>query len=157
MYYSNLKLAQLNKPEQKFIVNLFKTIFITVGRINFANLSRYSHYGEKTFRRQFDKFLDWMSINIVLLDYFFVKPLESDKAMLKECIIAIDCCFIGKSGKKTFGLDWFWSGCANASKKGLEISTIALVDLFYNTAFHLSTMQTPVSYTHLTLPTILLV
>ena len=36
----------------------------------------------------------------------------------------IDCSFISKSGKKTFGLDQFWSGVANITKRGLEISVL---------------------------------
>jgi hypothetical protein len=58
-------------------------------------------------------------------------------------IAAIDCSFISKSGKKTFGLDKFWSGCANVSKKGLEISVLALIDVTTAAAWTLDVTQTP--------------
>ena len=42
--------------------------------------------------------------------------------------IGIDPCFIPKAGKKTPGVDWFWSGCAGAIKHGLEILGLSIVD-----------------------------
>jgi hypothetical protein len=36
--------------------------------------------------------------------------------------------FIPKSGKHTHGLDWFYNGSASRSQKGLEISTLAIID-----------------------------
>jgi len=58
-------------------------------------------------------------------------------------IAAIDCSFISKAGKKTFGLDKFWSGVANRSKKGLEINLLALIDVISGTAWALDATQTP--------------
>ena len=48
-----------------------------------------------------------------------------------------------KSGKHSYGIDYFWSGVAGRSKKGQEISSLAIVDLDYNTAYNLSVEQTP--------------
>ena len=58
-------------------------------------------------------------------------------------IIAFDPSYISKSGKKTPGLDKFWSGVAGQAKLGLEISGIAAVDIENNTTFHLEAVQTP--------------
>ncbi|MBN2898502.1 MAG: transposase, partial [Clostridia bacterium] len=60
-------------------------------------------------------------------------------------IIAFDPSYIRKSGKKTPGLGRYWSGCAQASKWGLEIGGIAAVDVDNNFAFHLDAIQTPSS------------
>jgi len=57
-------------------------------------------------------------------------------------IAAIDCSFIRKSGKQTYGLDKFYNGSQGKAEKGLEISTLAVVDVTYNTAYNLSTRQT---------------
>src|ERR1017187_536238 len=51
--------------------------------------------------------------------------------------------YIYKSGKKTPGLGWFWSGCAQQALKGLEIGCLACVDVLAGTAMHLSAVQTP--------------
>lgn len=108
------------------------TIFVCVGRVNFLNLARYGTFCERTYHRNFQKFIDWFRINLGICQLQF-----------SEAVIAIDCCFINKSGKKTFGIDWFWSGVANAQKKGLEIFSMAIVDQKFKTAFHLLAKQTP--------------
>ncbi|MDR2126624.1 MAG: hypothetical protein LBP63_07330, partial [Prevotellaceae bacterium] len=56
---------------------------------------------------------------------------------------AFEPSFIPKSGKKTYGLDSSWAGCAKKVKCGLEICGFAAVDVFKNTAFHLNAIQTP--------------
>jgi DDE superfamily endonuclease len=55
----------------------------------------------------------------------------------------MDNSFIPKSGKKTHGLDWFYNGSASRSEKGLEISTIAVIDVAAHQAYTLSVQQTP--------------
>lgn len=55
----------------------------------------------------------------------------------------MDCSFVDKSGDKTHGLGNFWNGKQGKAEKGLEISTLAVVDVDYNTAYHISTRQTP--------------
>jgi len=54
-------------------------------------------------------------------------------------VVAIDCSFISKSGKQTYGLDKFSNGKQGKAEKGLEISSLAIVDVDYNTAYNLST------------------
>ena len=67
------------------------------------------------------------------------------KEIISECIIAFDPSYIPKSGKTTYGLGSYWSGCAGAVKRGLEICGFAAVDAIHNTAFHLNAIQTPMS------------
>ena len=62
--------------------------------------------------------------------------------MLHRKAIAIDPCYIPKSGKKTPGLGNFWSGTANATKRGLEILGMALVDATDRLALFLTAVQT---------------
>ena len=57
--------------------------------------------------------------------------------------MAQDATFIRKSGKQTYGLDQFWNGCAHRNERGLELSTIALLDVARRTAYPLSAHQTP--------------
>jgi Transposase DDE domain len=60
-----------------------------------------------------------------------------------ELISAQDASFILKSGKQTFGLGHFFNGCANGAERGLEISTLAVVDVTRRCAFTLAVAQTP--------------
>lgn len=47
-----------------------------------------------------------------------------------------DPSYVSKSGKKTPGLGYFWSGCAGAMKWGLEIGGLAIGDAVNHTAMH---------------------
>src|SRR5262249_3707572 len=60
-----------------------------------------------------------------------------------ELLSAQDASFIPKSGKQTFGLGHFFNGCANRAERGLEISTLAVVDVTRRCAFTLAVAQTP--------------
>jgi hypothetical protein len=55
----------------------------------------------------------------------------------------MDASFCAKSGKHTYGLDWFYNGSASRSEKGLEISVIAVVDVAGQRGYTLSVQQTP--------------
>ena len=54
-----------------------------------------------------------------------------------------DCSYTAKSGKKTYGLDKYWSGCSQRVLKGLELSTLALLSAKSGLALTLSAYQTP--------------
>jgi hypothetical protein len=58
-------------------------------------------------------------------------------------ICAIDCSYIPKSGKKTFGLDKFWSGVSNKTLKGLEITALSIINVVLSHAWILDVCQTP--------------
>src|SRR5699024_11161149 len=58
------------------------------------------------------------------------------------CAIAFDPSFVSKSGNKTPGVGYFWSGVAGASKWGLEFCGLAALDKKNHTAFHINAFQT---------------
>jgi hypothetical protein len=123
----------LNKWRKDFITEVFCLIISIKGRINFSQLARYGGYGEQRYRQQFEASFDFFAFN---------KALAMSSGS-KSFAIAFDPSYISKSGKKTPGLDWFWSGCAGKAKWGLEIGGIAAIDLENKTAFHLEAIQTP--------------
>jgi len=47
----------------------------------------------------------------------------------KELIGAIDCSYVSKPRKQTYGTANFWSGVANQTKKGLEVSLVAVIEV----------------------------
>lgn len=105
------------------------------GKVNFTNLSRYSDFSEKTYRRQYRQAFNFPHLNAQMIQV----------AIPATAVIvgAMDCSFIPKSGKKTYGLDWFYNGSASRSQKGLEISVIALIDVAAHRGYSLSVQQTP--------------
>ena len=56
--------------------------------------------------------------------------------------VAVDASFVPKSGKHTDGLGYFWNGSRQKSERGLEISSICVVDMQANTAYALNARQT---------------
>ena len=130
-----LSQMSISKPQLKFLLILFSTIMILRGRMNYRNMSRYSVLHEKSFSRNFKKPFDFTELNHRLI-------LETIPEANKK-MAAIDASFVPKSGKHSYGIDYFWSGVAGRSKKGQEISSLAIVDLDYNTAYNLSVEQTP--------------
>jgi hypothetical protein len=103
-------------------------------------MSRYSSSHEKTFSRWYDRPFDWVSLNKAAITQGV--PPEHEQAL------AIDASFIPKSGKQTYGLDRFWNGCHSRAEKGLELSTVAWLDITGNCAYALSVEQTPPSEEH---------
>ena len=130
------------KPQKKFLITLFTTILIARGKINFRNLSRYSHYSERTYTRQFDKSFNFMGFNRAIINECIdCIDQDQDQDQASTRILALDASFLPKSGKKTYGLDHFWNGCHSRKEKGLEICALAIVDVDKNTAFTLSVAQ----------------
>lgn len=127
------QMPRLANPQQKFLALLFSTILIVRGKVNFLNLSRYSLLSEKTFRRHFRKGFDFLSFNRIAIESISNSSTR---------IAAFDTSFISKSGKKTFGLDYFFNGCAGRAERGLEVSLASIVDVDHNTAYALSVLQT---------------
>src|SRR6266513_4603630 len=125
----------LGQPQRKFLATLFVTILVLRGRVNFRNLSRYCDYAERTIARQFREPFDWPD--------FHQRVLKTALDPRSELVSAHDASFIPKSGKQTFGLGHFFNGCTSRAERGLEISTLAVVDVTRRCAFTLAVAQTP--------------
>jgi hypothetical protein len=127
--------SQTKKPQQKFVAHLLGLLLMLPGRATFRNLSRYSSYHERTFARWYARDFDFVSLNKAAIAQ--VLPPEHAQALV------IDASFVPKSGKKTYGLARFWNGSHGRNEKGLEISTLAWLDITDNCAYGLSVEQTP--------------
>ena len=110
------KMEGLTGAKNKFITIMFATIFVIRGKQTYRNLSRYNGLSEKTYRRNASLGFDFVRMNQEIIKQSSGKGRK---------IIAIDVTFIGKS------------------EKGLELTTLAIVDLEQNTAFAFSARQTP--------------
>ena len=131
------EMIDVSKPQKKIFRIVIKTIISIYGKVNFRNLSRYSGVAEKTFRRGFKKVFDFALLNSKAIDKV-VTPAD-------ELVAAFDQSFEGKSGKETWGKDYFWNGCASRAEKGLELVLCAIIDIGKNTAYALAAEQTPAS------------
>jgi hypothetical protein len=125
----------LGQPQRKFRATLFVTILVRRGRVTFRNLSRSCDYAERTIARQFRAPFDWPD--------FHQRVLMTARAPHSALLSAHDASFISKRGKQTFGLGHFFNGCASRAERGLEISTLAVVDVTRRCACTLASAQTP--------------
>jgi hypothetical protein len=129
------KMPGVAKPQKKFLVTLFLTILLMRGKVNFRNMSRYSDLNEKTYSRQYRKPFDFANFNKQMIE----ETVPSDH----EKIAVMDCSFITKSGKETYGLGFFYDSSHDQATKGLEVSNLAVIDVTDNTGYSLSGWQTP--------------
>jgi hypothetical protein len=129
------QMPAVGKPQIKFLETLFATILALRGRVNFRNLSRYCDYSERTIARQFQCSFDWPD--------FHQRVMNIALDPCAELISVQDASFIPKSGKQTFGLGHFFNGCTARPERGLEISTLAVVEVKRRCALTLAVAQTP--------------
>lgn len=130
------RISVQHKWQSNFLGEIFELIFSIQGRLTFENLARYSHMSERTFRRNYKKFFDWLDFNWQLIELYA----QIDQGAV---IAAIDCSYIPKAGKATYGLDKFFSSIAGRAKKGLEISLLCLINTKDEKAWALDVSQTP--------------
>jgi hypothetical protein len=126
------KLSNINQWRRNFLIETLILFMSIRGRINFLQLARYGKHKEQRYRQQFEKPFDFLAFN---------KELTLSQGSGRYAI-AFDPSYVAKSGKKTPGVGWYWSGCANRAKWGLEIGGLAAIDIDNHTAFHLEAVQT---------------
>jgi hypothetical protein len=134
------QMSKVKNTQRQFLTTLLMTLMRFRGKATFRNLSRYSDYDEKTYARGFRRPFDFVEFN-----HLAIAPLIQNQETL---VAALDCSFIQKSGKHTEGLGKFYHSQHGRAETGLEISTLAIIDVDYNTAYHLSTRQTPAKISH---------
>ena len=129
------QMPTVRQPQAKFLDTLFATILALRGHVTYRNLSRYCDYSERTLARQFRAACDWLTFHRLTCAQVVTKA--------DVWIAAQDASFLPKSGKHTFGLGAFFNGCAGRPERGLEISTVALINVTQRYALTQAVAQTP--------------
>lgn len=127
-----LKMQNINSWRKEFVTETLILFLCIKGRINFLQLGRFGKHKEQRYRQQFEKPFDFLTFN---------KELTLSQGSGRY-VVAFDPSYINKAGKHTPGIGYFWSGCANRAKWGLEIGGLAAIDIDNHTAFHLEAVQT---------------
>ena len=127
-------MSNINSWRKEFVTETLILFLCIKGRINFLQFGRFGKHKEQRYRQQFEKPFDFLTFN---------KELTLSQGSGRYAI-AFDPSYISKSGKHTPGAGYFWSGCANRAKWGLEIGGLAAIDIDNHTAFHLEAVQTMV-------------
>lgn len=128
-------LSNISKGRQSAMIEILLLYLSCRGRMNFSQFGRQGDRYEKTYRYHYEKDFDWSCFNGQLIKEY----------CSQELIIGFDPSYISKSGKRTPGLGYFYSGVAGSYKKGLEIGSLAIIDIKQNTAYHYESINSPSS------------
>ena len=128
-----LATMNLSHVRIKFLTHIFVLFLSMRGRVNFTNMARYGVYAEKSYRTHFASTFPFFQFNLQL----------AQQVCSPSRLIVADCTYLPKSGKGTPHLGKFWNGCVRKAMPGLELSTLAVVDIEKHTAFHLESRLTP--------------
>ena len=108
---------RIRKTQATFL-NLLCTLILSIpGRINYANLERFSQRNEKTFRNWAEKPIEWVHIATGI-----VQTLQVHKRMGSRLILGVDCTALRKAGKYTPGIAKFWDSKLGKAVPSLELS-----------------------------------
>ena len=122
-----LALMPCGKPQATFMAHLLGRLQWQPGPLNFSGLAAYGERAARTYARWFDRPIPFARLAVGTLAT--VHPRVSKG--LGE-LLSLDASFVAKSGRKTWGMGWFWSGMARAVRRGLEVSLLAAVDGGYS-------------------------
>ena len=127
--------TKLRKNFQEVFIEIM-FLFVSVRKVNFTQMGKYGRHCEQTYRNNFTKEVDWVAYNTDLTRKVFSDPSDL-------LAIAVDQSHITKSGKCTWGVGRFWSGCDQSVMPGLEITGIGVVNATRRECMALRAVQTP--------------
>jgi DDE superfamily endonuclease len=128
----------IRKTQAAFLNLLCALILAIPGRINYANLERFSNRTEKTFRNWAEKPIEWVHIAAGV-----VQTLQAHKRMGSRLILGIDCTALRKAGKHTPGMARIRDSKLGRAVPSLELSCCTLIDLEHRQAIPVHAGQTP--------------
>ncbi len=139
------KMTGIGKVQREFFVKLVLLWLRLRGRYTFENLFRQGVLSAVSYRSHFSQTFDFKHFNWILIQ----------QHCGLERLWVFDPTHLSKAGKHTYGLGYLrtrcrhrrrsGSGCAQAVKRGLELSTLSIVDVKQHTAFHYHAVQTVVA------------
>jgi hypothetical protein len=126
----------LSKTTCRQLARIVEAVLAMTGRVTQKGISRWTDQGGsyRTIQRFFVTPIDWLALNW----YFFVHFVY-DRAGVY--LLVGDETVISKAGKKTFGLDRFFSSLADRAIPGLACFSLALVHVGRRHAYSLSYEQ----------------
>jgi putative transposase len=128
--------CKLSKTSQRRLSRIVEALLASSGRITQFGLSRYGGKGcsRQSIRRFFQTQIDWNELLIQLFHKYLFDPEE-------EYMLAGDETVVSKSGKKTHGVDLFYSSIAKRPISSFAAFGIALVGMKCEEAFVIHVQQ----------------
>ena len=125
------RLPTLRKPQRSFFYAFLLSLTSFFGRATRSQLARNGAPSPRTQARWELKPFDWVGLSLT--------SLQLESILSHPLAFVIDASFLPKSGRHTDHLGHFWNGTASRIERGLEMSTLGLVDLQEETAYALDT------------------
>jgi len=126
----------VEKKKLKQLSIIVEALLSMRGRMTMLGLSRWTEKGGsyRTITRFFNSKINWEEINWKLIQANLIK---------KEQIylLAGDEVIVSKSGKKSYGIDRFYSSIVNKPIKSLAFLNLSLIDVSEKKAYSLTTQQ----------------
>jgi putative transposase len=132
-----LKLAPaLPKTSCRQLHRIVLAMLAMTGRITQLGISRWTDKGGsyRTIQRFFHTHRDWTKVQWLFFQHFLFRP---DTVYL----LAGDESIVSKSGKKSYGIGWFFSSIFNTTIPGLAFFSIAIIDVTKRRAYPLAVQQ----------------
>jgi len=126
----------ISKTNVRRLDRVVQAMLSMTGRVTMLGLSRWSGKGGsyRTVQRYFNTSIPWSEVFSRFFEEHLYQPGD-------EYILVGDESTVTKSGKKTFGLDNFFSGVLNKVVKGLAIFSLSLVSVNERQSYPLQVQQ----------------
>jgi hypothetical protein len=126
----------LDQTTTRQMVKIIGAVLTMTGRVTMLGISRWADKGGsyRTVQRWFNKVLPWAQMSWLFFRTHLYRPGEVYLVVGDESVIS-------KAGKKTFGLDRFFSSIANKPIPGVSFFTLALVSVSDGVSHPLLTEQ----------------
>lgn len=111
------------------------------GGVTMKNISRWTSKGcsYRTIQRFFSSSINWLALNILLFQCAYFDCIDTSK---ERYVLALDETVEDKAGKKTYGVNWFYSSIASKVIRSISSHVISIVDTKKEKSFVLTHEQT---------------
>ncbi len=126
----------LDATAQRRLACLIEAVLALTGRVTMLGISRWTEAGgsDRTVQRFFNTRFDWLRLH-----WFFIRHhLLSEKGVV---LIGGDETTVTKAGKKTYGLDRFFSSLYGQAVPGLSFLTLSLISVSARQSYPVLTEQ----------------
>ena len=126
----------IEKRHYNQLIIIINAMLSIKGRITMLGLSRWSEKGGsyRTINRFFHSNIDWVSLNWMIIKSYLLKKNS-------VYILAGDEVVVSKSGKRTHGIDRFYSSIQNQVIKSIAFLQLVLINVDTKKAYPLFTKQ----------------
>lgn len=118
------------------------TYRISCGGVTMKNIARWTSKGGsyRNIQRFFSVSFDWLALNLLLFELCYLSKADAESA--ERYMLAFDEVVEDKAGKKTHGVNWFYSSIIGKVIRAVSYHLVSIVDTQKDESFVLNHRQT---------------